>query len=887
MKTLRWMSVVVCALAAVTLALALVAAAQAAPLAPQANTYIVNGTADSTSNCISGGIGGYSCPSLRSAIIAANANPGSTIRLTHDVTYTLSITKDITDGATTGDLNIIADTSFDFVAEACYPHCAATIQGSAGWDDRLLNIASGAHVSLFLITFRNGNVVGYGGGISNNGTLTLTSSTILSNTANNGGGIYNTSNGSLNLNDTIVSHNTSSQDGGGFYVDSGALTLINSQVSDNRANYGYGGGIFAKTRDTTLYATLSNTLITTNTAEGGGGGIGVLSQSTVAGHTYLTITGGTLEANTTSNFGGTGTYDGGGGMLYYLSSCTTACSTNLTISGTQIVNNQSYVFGAGGGIEFINEELGTPIPFNGLILNSVIGHNRAETGWGGGISDDGLPLSIVNTQIISNMALYAGGGLYNVDGDVAITVSDVVSNVTGGIYNDLDYGGGGVYNAGNLTLDHVNISANAILTGSAGGLLNSTTATATLHASNVSANSAVTSTGGIENHGVMALDHTTISGNTAKYVGGVLNVGTLTILGGEISSNTVTDDNAGLYNAGTLNAAGLVIGNNQSLTGYGCGLSNEGVAGLTDTQIISNAAPFGLGAGVMNDGPVAHLTLSHATIMSNTAATASGIYNNQGTITLTASTLAHNVATSGSGGGLLNATYTYGGSPLYGSLQMDGSAVFDNRATDQGGGIYNSHIITITNSTISGNYAGDSGGGLLNNTSPYDLNPTAYLNNVTIANNQADSNNDGAGEGGGVAVISGTLLIRNTLIGANTDLSNQAPDCSGTLTSDRYNLVQNMTTSCTLVGNLVGNITGQNPLLGPLHNNGGSTWTQALLDGSPAINAGNPTPPGSGLAACLPTDQRGVIRPVGAACDIGAYEAGGSPFQVYLPIVIR
>jgi hypothetical protein len=135
-----------------------------------------------------------------------------------------------------------------------------------------------------------------------------------------------------------------------------------------------------------------------------------------------------------------------------------------------------------------------------------------------------------------------------------------------------------------------------------------------------------------------------------------------------------------------------------------------------------------------------------------------------------------------------------------------------------------------------------------------------------------------------VAVLSGTVSIRNTLIGANTDLSGQAPDCSGVLTSDRYNLVQN-TTGCTLSGNLIGNITGQNPQLGALQDNGGATWTQALSSGSPAINAGNPTAPGSGLAACMPTDQRGWMRP--NRCDIGAFEYGALMFKVYLPVVMR
>jgi cysteine-rich repeat protein len=67
-------------------------------------------------------------------------------------------------------------------------------------------------------------------------------------------------------------------------------------------------------------------------------------------------------------------------------------------------------------------------------------------------------------------------------------------------------------------------------------------------------------------------------------------------------------------------------------------------------------------------------------------------------------------------------------------------------------------------------------------------------------------------------------------------------------------------------------ITGVDPLLGPLADNGGRTRTHALLPGSPAINAGHPGTPANGDAICPTTDQRGVVRPVGPACDIGAFE---------------
>jgi hypothetical protein len=98
----------------------------------------------------------------------------------------------------------------------------------------------------------------------------------------------------------------------------------------------------------------------------------------------------------------------------------------------------------------------------------------------------------------------------------------------------------------------------------------------------------------------------------------------------------------------------------------------------------------------------------------------------------------------------------------------------------------------------------------------------------------------------------GTVELRNTIV----------TGCSrGSFTSLGHNLDQ--TDSCQLTGPF--DIRGQDPLLGPLQNNGGPTETHTLLLGSPAIDAGDNT-------ACPATDQRGVAQPEGAACDIGAYE---------------
>ena len=73
-------------------------------------------------------------------------------------------------------------------------------------------------------------------------------------------------------------------------------------------------------------------------------------------------------------------------------------------------------------------------------------------------------------------------------------------------------------------------------------------------------------------------------------------------------------------------------------------------------------------------------------------------------------------------------------------------------------------------------------------------------------------------------------------------------------------------------------------MLGPLQSNGGSTQTQALLQTSPAIDAGWPTGCTDAASAPILTDQRGWRRPIGDRCDIGAVEVGLSG---YLPLVRR
>ncbi len=182
--------------------------------------------------------------------------------------------------------------------------------------------------------------------------------------------------------------------------------------------------------------------------------------------------------------------------------------------------------------------------------------------------------------------------------------------------------------------------------------------------------------------------------------------------------------------------------------------------------------------------------------------------------------------------------------------------------------------VNILNSTLSGNQNNSA----LRLTSGDGLRVEVLLNNVTIANNH------GGTATGGIFVPNASGLspvaILNSIVAKNTtnnpdrasDVANNLPaDCNGRLLSRGHNLFGTLG-GCTITDDTATNIVGD-PLLGPLADNGGPTLTHAVPSGSLAVNAGNPAQPGSGGNACQASDQRGITRPQGTACEIGAYEA--------------
>jgi predicted outer membrane repeat protein len=291
----------------------------------------------------------------------------------------------------------------------------------------------------------------------------------------------------------------------------------------------------------------------------------------------------------------------------------------------------------------------------------------------------------------------------------------------------------------------------------------------------------------------------------------------------------------------------------------GGAIYNEGAVAIQNSTIQSSNA-YGSGGAIYNLGT---LSVDQSSLLNNSATLSGGaIYNNGGVVTVTHTTFSVNSA--GSGGAI---------SQNGGMLTLSNSLLVGNVADTNGGGIHNfSDRMHLTNVTFAGNFA-DRGGGI-----DIASGATMTLTHGTLYINRADI-------GGGIFSEAGSSIrLENTIVATSLTRDGAFPslncDNGG---SPVQSLGHNMSddNSCNLAA--AGDQPGvSDPKLGPLADNGGPTWTHMPLSGSPAIDGGQ-------CVAGVTTDQRGLLRPAGAACDIGAVEAGAQLPQmaIFLPLVLR
>jgi uncharacterized repeat protein (TIGR01451 family) len=245
--------------------------------------------------------------------------------------------------------------------------------------------------------------------------------------------------------------------------------------------------------------------------------------------------------------------------------------------------------------------------------------------------------------------------------------------------------------------------------------------------------------------------------------------------------------------------------------------------------------------------------------------------------------------TAANGGGILN----------NGTLTLVNSTLTGNAATSDGAGIGNSATatsLTLINTTVSGNNANGFGGGV------DVLGGTATIINSTITNNHGDNDNGGGGGAGGLRNQGGTVTLKNTIVAGNFAGSGTSTrnDIEGAIDgTSSNNLIGDGTNMTGITNGTQGNLVGSSgspidPRLAALANNGGTTFTHALLSTgppSPAIDAGsNANLPAdtfdldgdANVAEPLPVDQRGVgfPRQIGTSVDIGAFELGQADLSI-------
>ncbi len=342
-------------------------------------------------------------------------------------------------------------------------------------------------------------------------------------------------------------------------------------------------------------------------------------------------------------------------------------------------------------------------------------------------------------------------------------------------------------------------------------------------------------------HGKSPSAHQDIPGG-----GGILNFGELTINNTKVTNNTT----------------GIKFGGDNTVSSDGGGIANFGSLTLNYSTVSYNSTGFvfdgisGFGGGIFNLGT---LRINYSSVSNNV--TEDGL-------------------TSGQGGGIANG----------GLVIINNSCCNNNRTgnttgnagtnpSGHGGGIYSpGGTIMMNNCTVSGNHTGQitGDGGIpdnseINNGGGLFSYGDIIIQNSTIVNNNADN-----GNGGGIWISIGKLEMGNTILAGNIINNGHGADCLGVLTSKGYNLIGD-TNGCNINGDQSGNILDIAPKISSLEKNGGPTKTHALMQNSPAIDAGDlKCVDLDGIEMTI--DQRGQPRPVDgdgdkiATCDIGAFE---------------
>ncbi len=421
-----------------------------------------------------------------------------------------------------------------------------------------LGLPGASLIELLGVELASNDAGGRGGAVFSNGDVIISDSTISSNSADFGAGVYNEQ-ATLTVSQSAVTGNVADTDGGGIYNDrTSTVTFVGSNLSGNTAQR-HGGGLY--NNDSASASLVDSTLASNSAANDGGAVFNELAAD-------LSIDNSTLAANAAERGGGIFDQDGNvtvtrsalsantartdGGALY-ITSAGVVLVSNSTFSGNKAENN-------GGAIDTD----GT------LTLDSVVlADNKATAdgsvvGGSGGAIDNSRSLTIQSSFIQGNSAEVDGGGIRNSgNGSITINLSTISDNAAGG-------DGGSIYNTGSASITFAQSTvANSTAGDQGGGLYQGST-------------------------GAINFTNGTISENRAAFGGGVYNTRTFSFTNSTLSSNIASTDGGGLYNdGGTATLQSSTVFANRA-TGSGGGIRNVTVFGpvnLKNTIVAANLAP--------------------------------------------------------------------------------------------------------------------------------------------------------------------------------------------------------------------------------------------------------------------------------------------------------
>lgn len=561
---------------------------------------------------------------------------------------------------------------------------------------------------------------------------------------------------------------------------------------------------------------------------------------------------------------------------------------------------------------------GTPVTINlqpattyNLTLSNATQENAANTGdlditatqpvtiVGGGSS--GLNATIIDAAGLNagnarDRAFHiVGAGVTVIFQDLVIRNGRAADDGTAGVSTDptaqnTNRAGGCILNSGgNVTLTNVVVQScqalgkgdsvvndHTTLDALGGGLASlGATGNVIITDSTFTANTAAGGNGGNFNNGAGS----NAKGGSIYFEGGTLNISDSRI--------TLSNANGGIGGNGPGNQQN---GGSGGTAQGGCAYIGGGTISINDSTFESCAAAGGNAGTGQNGGNFG-------------GDSGGGALYSLGSVTVTNSTFNLNSATGGRGGDAFgpdcfgaHAAFD-GGAARGGAILADGGSLIVNTAT-------------FANNSANGGNGGDGGptnvascaqtqhgaGGLAHGGAITNNNAaTVNVKHGTISQNDAQAGNSGVnqgganqparlvaeGTGGGIRVGPGGVTLENTIIADNTAANGTGnatgaptpgPDVDGAVASNGHNLLGNTAETTGFTG--TGDLTGLNPMLAPLADNGGPTQTMALLPGSAAIDAG--------VAAGALFDQRGNPRtvddpltanaPTSDLTDIGAFE---------------